>query len=517
MKRFFKATAIAIAVIGIASLSAQAAVPQLINYQGRLTDGGGSPENGVFSIEFTIYDAPVAGAVLWSEVQAAVTVTDGLFSVNLGTVVSISDITFSGADTYLGIKVGADPEITPRSRITSSAYSNRISTIDGSSGGTVTGDVNINANSIGNGLNVQQSGGGRAGLFQNNDVLSTSPAIQGTHIGPGAGGSFFSDGGGAGIVASASVGNAAEFSGPVLNGGDWTGIIGSDTTLRIDVSAAQLSTYGTDGLEQIRLWGGSWGEILLYDSDVTNDRTVRLSANSSNGGALELTDGDGALTINLNGAFTGDASVVVPTDAISAGEIRDEPGIANRIQGSGIALSGAADINILIRTITVPTSGFVIAFASGQVEIIHVNGGFTSGRFSIVPPGGTLFGSPKVEPMISGNAPSGTYRIPVSVTAAFSVSSGANQFRIQADETSSGTGTPTIQNSQLTLMFVPTLYGTFTSNLEPAPPIGTDTPEAELVSARQFDAQRIQDEVSAMRAKLDALQAQLDTQAEVQQ
>lgn len=42
-------------------------VPQLINYNGTLTDKNGVPVTGNFDMVFRIYDAPSGGNVLWSE------------------------------------------------------------------------------------------------------------------------------------------------------------------------------------------------------------------------------------------------------------------------------------------------------------------------------------------------------------------------------------------------------------------------------------------------------------------
>ena len=43
------------------------------------------------------------------------------------------------------------------------------------------------------------------------------------------------------------------------------------------VNGSQISTYGSDGEEQIRLWGAGYGEILLNDN-AGNDQTVSISA-----------------------------------------------------------------------------------------------------------------------------------------------------------------------------------------------------------------------------------------------
>ncbi|UCD17873.1 MAG: hypothetical protein JSV44_02915, partial [Candidatus Zixiibacteriota bacterium] len=100
--------------------------PQLINYQGRLTDIGGEPLNGDYSIIFAIYNDPELsepGNIIWQEIHPSVTVTDGLFNVLLGSVTQFNALFFKDTLRYLGIKVGDDPEIFPRSRITTVAYS----------------------------------------------------------------------------------------------------------------------------------------------------------------------------------------------------------------------------------------------------------------------------------------------------------------------------------------------------------------------------------------------------------
>ena len=70
----------------IIATATQAAAPQLINYQGRLTDNVGNPvADGSYSVVFTIHDAAVAGTSVWTETHISVTITNGLFNVLLGT------------------------------------------------------------------------------------------------------------------------------------------------------------------------------------------------------------------------------------------------------------------------------------------------------------------------------------------------------------------------------------------------------------------------------------------------
>jgi len=118
------------AVIFVISSFVQAGVPQLISYQGILTDDSGEPLTGNFIMTFSIYADEVGGSPLWSE-NKAVDVTEGLLSTNLGTNTELTESVFSDSARYLGIKVESDPEM-PRSRMTSSPYAYRIATVDGS-------------------------------------------------------------------------------------------------------------------------------------------------------------------------------------------------------------------------------------------------------------------------------------------------------------------------------------------------------------------------------------------------
>jgi len=112
-----------LAVLFVFSQIALGAVPQLINFQGILKDGSGNPvANGSYSVTFTIYDAPSAGNVKWTETQS-VTTSDGLFTVLLGSTTPVPDSAFNDSSRYLGIQVGADPEMTPRQRLSSVGYS----------------------------------------------------------------------------------------------------------------------------------------------------------------------------------------------------------------------------------------------------------------------------------------------------------------------------------------------------------------------------------------------------------
>lgn len=123
-----------IALFATASI-AVAEVPQMINYQGQLTDDLGQPVSDIVSMTFTIYDEASGGSALWTETQSSVTVTDGMFSVLLGSVNAVHDTIFSDPERYLGIAVGADAEISPRTQLVSAAYAYQAGAVEGFSPG----------------------------------------------------------------------------------------------------------------------------------------------------------------------------------------------------------------------------------------------------------------------------------------------------------------------------------------------------------------------------------------------
>jgi hypothetical protein len=101
----------------------RAALPETINYQGRLAAASGQLVNGNVAMTFSIYNVKVGGTPLWTESYAAVLVTNGQFSVDLGSVVTL-DLPFD-EKYWLGVTVGADPEMTPRKPFTSVGYAVR--------------------------------------------------------------------------------------------------------------------------------------------------------------------------------------------------------------------------------------------------------------------------------------------------------------------------------------------------------------------------------------------------------
>ena len=123
--------AIASAFLFLSAAPASAAINSQINFQGKLTNPDGTNiANGSYSIVFSLYNVASAGTATWAETDS-VTVTDGVFQVNLGASCpfltanacnSNTPVDFNNSSIFLGIKVGADPEMTPRVSFTASPY-----------------------------------------------------------------------------------------------------------------------------------------------------------------------------------------------------------------------------------------------------------------------------------------------------------------------------------------------------------------------------------------------------------
>jgi len=91
-------------------------IPQMMSYQGRLTDASGVPvSDGNYRVEFRLYTEAAGGSPFWTETQS-VTTRDGLFSVLLGSVTPIGTVPATGA-AYLGMSVENSTEMAPRLRI----------------------------------------------------------------------------------------------------------------------------------------------------------------------------------------------------------------------------------------------------------------------------------------------------------------------------------------------------------------------------------------------------------------
>ena len=97
-----------------------AEVPDLINYQGVLTDDAGIPvPDGNYAMDFTLYTTEVGDTGVWSQTFPTVSIVDGIYNVKLGPFIYPEQI-FVG-DLYLQIEVNGEV-LAPRQQLTSVPY-----------------------------------------------------------------------------------------------------------------------------------------------------------------------------------------------------------------------------------------------------------------------------------------------------------------------------------------------------------------------------------------------------------
>lgn len=85
-------------------VSLAATVGDKINYQGRLTDTGGTPLDGTYPMRFQIYDSSAGPTLLWDSGIVSVDVDHGLFNVEL----DVDQADFDGQALWLRIYVDGD-------------------------------------------------------------------------------------------------------------------------------------------------------------------------------------------------------------------------------------------------------------------------------------------------------------------------------------------------------------------------------------------------------------------------
>lgn len=105
-------------------------VPARLSFQGRLTDVNGDPVTDTKSIVFKIY-AEDGTTELWTETQGSVSVSNGIFNVNLGDAAPIPTNLFPGATRYLEINVAGDGAMAPKIMLVSNGYAFCADTLDG--------------------------------------------------------------------------------------------------------------------------------------------------------------------------------------------------------------------------------------------------------------------------------------------------------------------------------------------------------------------------------------------------
>jgi len=98
---------------------APAEVPEIISYQGILSDSSGVPLTGSYNLIVRIYDRSTGGTSIWNETHTGVTVTNGVFNIQLGSVMPFNAGVDFSRPYWLGVSINGGAELVPRTQFTS--------------------------------------------------------------------------------------------------------------------------------------------------------------------------------------------------------------------------------------------------------------------------------------------------------------------------------------------------------------------------------------------------------------
>lgn len=453
-----------------------AAVPPGFTFQGRLTDPGGNPvPDGNYNLTLRIYDVAVAGSPIVTLGPYVATSTDGLFSVYMAAF-GMDDF-FATSPRYIGIQVGADPELSPRTTITSTPFAFRVASVDSAEGGSIQGTVRVS-----NQLSTLTSLGGEATRLW----------------GPSWGQLLLKDNSGDQVVEL-----NANSSG------------GSSLSLREEDGSQKIQLNAVDGFlgSTIRL---------QTSNNVLTAYLVSGDPGGLGGAELELSDISGAPVIHLNASVTGNASAFLPDDAIWSVEMLNEPGVANSFRTGSPSVNSSTDVVIDTVTISVPTAGYNIVTATGWFNINHTTGTDTDVRIWVNTSTSLDFDKFSYH-SIDNTLPTETYYASFAISFVDVVSTGSHSYIATADQFS-GSGSFTVERLQMIAHFVPTAYGTTVETMPP-PGITLDserdgvgvTSSIRTVRTLQDHQSMVAAEVAKLRAEIEATSARLQKLEESQQ
>ncbi|MBN2407727.1 MAG: hypothetical protein JXJ19_08520 [Elusimicrobia bacterium] len=127
-------------IVLAAVLAGAAGIPRYLNFQGKLTDDAGQAKDGEFSFVFRLCTDADGTTSVWTETHGSVNVSDGLYSVVLGTVTALTGVNFN-QPLWLEVKVEGNT-LLPRYMLTASPYALAV--------GTMTAGISMGNNKIHN-------------------------------------------------------------------------------------------------------------------------------------------------------------------------------------------------------------------------------------------------------------------------------------------------------------------------------------------------------------------------------
>jgi parallel beta-helix repeat protein len=302
-------------MFGSPQTSALTTVPTKMNFQGRLTDTAGNIKpNGTYNMKLKLYTVDTGGSSVWSEdrlvsATQGVTVTNGLFSIQLGSITSLPANLFASGALYLEVElptpasattsspVWTEGAMTPRNQMATSAYAYNSETLDGldsadfaqvAASNTFTG---VNAF---NGTTFSIGGAANASKFNVGSIFNVDTSGSVVTIG------------------------ATDATGTVLvldtknTAGDPTGVVGA---MYYNSNAGKFRCYQGAAWADCIGGGGGGGDVYLANANTfTNTNTIDVSSTA----AFDVQNGSSVSVFKVNSSA---AIVTIAADTtVAAGK-----------------------------------------------------------------------------------------------------------------------------------------------------------------------------------------------------
>lgn len=565
---------IPVVLVVVFAMSALGAVPHQISYQGRLTDVSGDPVDTTADLTIVICQDEAGSIPLWGETHAAVAVVDGLFDLALGSINPIPDELFDGSVRWLGVQIESGPLSTPLVPVVSTAYAIRSVYSDtaayahASPGGVSTGWVDDgsvvrlqnSSDRVGIGTSTANEPlvvGDDLGSYDGNYVVVGNADFEGysgVMLGRNADNRATLRWYGDGTQAAFAVNSAGQNFNNVLtvgrgqvgvntdggtaalnvNGSGWIGdslIVGGrvgigtnspgfELEVKSSGSSDGFRVTSSDGSQLFRVRESSGGSSEVYVSDDAGNTGVLLRGIGDsyfNAGSVGIGTTSPAGKLHVVG--TGNSSVQLPTDAISAAEILDEPGVKSHYRNPEFVLPDGSWATVCTTTVAFPAAGYAVIVATCETEYYtgiqnaHLEYGIADYQGSAPP---HIYSRACWTETGSGEP---DYHFhwwdPVNLHEVFTVSAGTKTFYLLVNSHVDW-WTHSVWDARMTVMYFPTKYdpalAATSSDASGATPVLYDSevaPESAITDRPAANAQVETDDLASIREELRMLKEEI--------
>ena len=387
MKSFFLLLVVASMFAGIA----QANIPLMMSYQGKITDSGGSPvADGTYTMRFRIYDDATAGTLQWDSGNLSVLLSDGVFSVLLCESPQPALTLYFDEDYWLLVTFDGDNQ-SPRQQLASVGYAYMASGLV--PGTLIEGSVSTVTSSAIKAINTATSGTRYGGVFQTD--ASEGRAIYGfaSHSsGQTYGGKFHSHStSGIGVYGKVEAtsgynygvyGESASMSGIGVHGyADAT----TGTTYGVYACSASTAGRGVFGLASTLTGSTIGGCFYTFSSSGCGVKGVASNSSGTNYGVYGESNSPSGYGVYYSGGIGGSGlmnSVVMTSQGPTSLDVHTTAGNWVEDFGEGQLINGQSHIDLdplFLETVTIDDENPMKVFVtlSGRCRGVYVERGST--------------------------------------------------------------------------------------------------------------------------------------------